>query len=152
MGRLKHEALREEVHCFDDLKIPRGCSDRQRPDRSAAMHMLQCNISPVLIFRPLWSRRSVAERWKCAALSRPAVRKNTAKTRSPASTDRLAPSRLLWEETSRSISSDRPVIDADVPAAARDQLGPLDGCEDCHRVLLQVLVACGRLSPREHLG
>ncbi len=22
VGRLKHEALREEVHCFDDSKIP----------------------------------------------------------------------------------------------------------------------------------
>ncbi|WP_168348330.1 hypothetical protein [Rhizobium leguminosarum] len=49
MGRLKHEALREEVHCFVDLNDIRGCPDRQRSDRSAAMHMLHRNIDPALI-------------------------------------------------------------------------------------------------------
>ncbi len=28
----------------------RGCTDRQRSDRSAAMHLLQCNMNPVLSF------------------------------------------------------------------------------------------------------
>lgn len=50
------------------------------------------------------------------------------------------------------VGSNCPVIDSDVPAAARDQLGPLDSCEDRHRVLLQVLVACGRPGLREDLG
>ena len=26
VGRLKHEALREEVHCFIDLKIPKAAA------------------------------------------------------------------------------------------------------------------------------
>ncbi len=73
----------------------------------------------------------IAYRWKCAAWSRPAVR----------------PRRPLREETSRLISSDRPVIDADIPATAGDQLGALDGCEDRHRVLLQVLIARRRPCP-----
>jgi hypothetical protein len=51
MGRLKREALQEEVHRFDDLGIPAATPDRQRSYRSAAMHLLQCNINGVLIFR-----------------------------------------------------------------------------------------------------
>jgi len=41
-----------------------SCPDRQRPNRSAAMRLLQCNINPVLIFRPLRWRRS----FLCAGL------------------------------------------------------------------------------------
>jgi hypothetical protein len=44
IGRLRHEALREEVHCFVNLNDTRGSSDCQRADRSAAMHLLQCNM------------------------------------------------------------------------------------------------------------
>lgn len=36
-GRLKHEALREEVHCFDDLKIPEAA-----PTASAQIAVQLC--------------------------------------------------------------------------------------------------------------
>ena len=45
VGRLKHEALREEMHRFDEVKNTRGGLNRQRLYCSAAMHMLQCDIS-----------------------------------------------------------------------------------------------------------
>lgn len=45
-----------------------------------------------------------------------------------------APSR---DEAGAAISADRPVVDTDILAAARDELSTLDGGEDRHRVLLR---------------
>lgn len=41
----------------------RGYPDRQRSDRSAAMHFLQCNMDPVLIFRPFTLETQLSPCW-----------------------------------------------------------------------------------------
>lgn len=53
MGRLKHEALREEVHCFDDPNLSEAA-----PTASAQITVQPCTCCNAICVFPLSTRRS----------------------------------------------------------------------------------------------
>ncbi len=87
MGRLKHEALREEVHRFDDLKIPEAAPTASAQIAVQPCALLQRNIDPLLIFSAIIFETQLSRCWA----------RNRERIRSP------------WRRTFHTVSVSNPV-------------------------------------------